>query len=253
MITNCDIPVSTAQYLSVIVPISQQDVLSVSGSQWVTRVLYNAYLPFAYSFILDTHVFPCHNDSYSKLFSLFELSDVDVSASSREGDRVYISGGAVLSKWGKKSHSFWRAVYKRITSCGGCDDQSAIMDVLRSTVSSDWKFVWMSSNWFYASIGIDEKGFFAGAARCYRSSVIVTGPVQWIHGDPAECLLMNGEHDSIAYRKRVYYLKGNCDMREKGPLVVFSKEQLNGLVAPYGVTRLQWNVSHNSESLFWKL
>ena len=42
-------------------------------------------------------------------------------------------------------------------------------------------------------------------------------------------------------------------MREKGPLVVFSKEELNGLVAPYGVTRLQWNVSHNSESLFWKL
>lgn len=219
----------------------------------MTRVLYNAYLPFSYSFILDTHVFPCHANSYSKLFSLFMHSGVDVSASCREGDRLYPSGGAILSKWGSKSHSFWKAVYQRITSCGGCDDQSAILDVLKNSLHPEWKYMWMSSNWFFASHGINENGFFAGVARCYRSSVIITGPVEWIHGDPSECALMNGPNDSIAYRKRVYFMKGNCSMKGKGPLVAFSKEELSQLVAPYKATHLQWNTTHSSDSLFWKL
>ena len=59
LITNCNVPLSTAQYLSVIVPVAPEDVVDTSEKQWLTRVLYNAYLPFNYSFILDTHVFPC--------------------------------------------------------------------------------------------------------------------------------------------------------------------------------------------------
>ena len=187
MITNCDVPLTIAQLITIIVPVASSDVLNTPNKQWQTRMLYNAYLPFNYSYILDTHVFPCYNDSYSKVFSLFSESGVDVSASSRDGDRVYVSGGAVLSKWGAPSHSFWKEVYQRMLVCNGCDDQSAIQYVIERNQTHQWTYRWLSSNWFWASIGITEEGFFLGSARCYRSSVIATGPIMWIHGDPGEC------------------------------------------------------------------
>ena len=52
LITNCDIPILLEQYLDVIVPIHNDDVMKTNKKQWRTRMLYNAYLPFNYSFII---------------------------------------------------------------------------------------------------------------------------------------------------------------------------------------------------------
>ena len=42
------------------------------NQQWLTHVLYNAYLPFNYSFITDTHVFLCDDRSYLDIIDLYE-------------------------------------------------------------------------------------------------------------------------------------------------------------------------------------
>ena len=250
--TNCNVPYSVAQFLTVIVPISLRDVPKQVNFRWQTRVLYNAYLPFHYNFILDTHVFPCHNDSYSKLFSLFMKSGVDVSASNREGDRLFVSGGGVLSKWGPKSHAFWKKAYKLMDS-RAIDDQSAIYSVVKFTKRPVWKYRWLSSNWFWASHGINEKGLFVGSAKCYRSSVIATGPIKWIHGAPTHCIIMNGKNDEYVHRKRVFFLRRLCNTSASGPNAVFSKKRLEMMAAPFRATHLDWSVKHSSSSLFWYL
>ena len=114
-----------------------------------------------------------------------------------------------------------------------------------------WKFHWMSSNWFWASHGINEKGKFVGNAKCYRSSVVATGPIKWIHGTPSQCELMNGANDRYAYKKRCYYWRQNCNMTQPGPLVVFSKEEMQALVSPYGAPPLDWGMDKATDSLFW--
>ena len=212
LITNCNVPLSTAQYLSVIVPVAPEDVVDTSEKQWLTRVLYNAYLPFNYSYILDTHVFPCYNDSYSRIFSLFKESDADVSASCRVGGVLLLSGGAVLSKWGEASHEYWKSVYKWMLERMWFDDQRPMLIYSKNT--SFWKYRWLSSNWFFANHGINEKGIFSGPSKCYRSSVIVTGPVMWVHGGPGECMIMNGQNNSVAFKKRVYFWSGEWDEEE---------------------------------------
>ena len=98
VVTNCDILASTAKLIDVIVPVHNEDVVQTSSKQWLTRVLYNAYLPFNYSFITDTHVYPCDNKSYTDIFDLFKKSNIDISFSCRVNRGPYPSGGAVLSK-----------------------------------------------------------------------------------------------------------------------------------------------------------
>ena len=233
-----------------IVPIAPEDVLDIAEKQWLTRVLYNAYLPFRYSYILDTHVFPCYNDSYSKIFSLFKKSDVDVSASCRVGGAVLISGGAVLSKWGEASHAYWKSVYKWMLERMWLDDQRPML--IYSKNNSYWKYRWLSSNWFFANHGISENGIFSGPSKCYRSSVFVTGPVMWVHGSPGECMVMNGKDNQFAFKKRVFFSSGECEMKKNGPMVVFTKEELDELVAPQKPPLLNWNVTRDSTSLFWE-
>ena len=233
-----------------IVPVAPEDVVDTSEKQWLTRVLYNAYLPFNYSFILDTHVFPCYNESYSRIFSLFRESDVDVSASCRVGGVVLVFGAAVLSKWGEASHEYWKNVYNWMLERMWFDDQRPMLIYSKNT--SFWKYRWLSSNWIWASHGIEEKGIFSGPSKCYRSSVIVTGPVMWIHGGPGECMIMNGQNNSVAFKKRAYFLSGECEMKKNGPMVVFTKEQLNDLVSPQKPPLLNWNITRKATSLFWE-
>lgn len=71
VVTNCDIPGSVAYYLDVIVPVHNQDVMNTTLKQWRTRMLYNAYLPFNYSYIIDSHVFPCDKKAVREVLSLF--------------------------------------------------------------------------------------------------------------------------------------------------------------------------------------
>ena len=92
-------PSSVVRYITVIVPVHPNDLVR-RDNQWYTRVLYNAYLPFYYSYILDTHVFPCYNNSYSEIFRLFKESNVDISISKRMNNHKSVSGAAVLSKSG---------------------------------------------------------------------------------------------------------------------------------------------------------
>lgn len=217
--------------------------------QWLTRVLYNAYLPFQYNFILDTHVFPCYNDSYSRLFSLFSKSNVDIAASCRRGDLLEVSGGAVLSKWGVASHTYWKEVYSWMKQRRYFDDQLPMLIYAKKSI---WKYRWLSSNWFWASHGIDANGHFIGASKCYRSSVIVTGPVMWVHGEPNQCPLMNGKDNYLCYRKRVYFLSGTCNMTTNGPMVVESVEELRKLVMPQKPPIIDWKKDRHPTDIFWE-
>ena len=171
LITNCDVPESTAKSVDVIVPIHDNDVVPTSQKQWFTRVLYNAYLPFNYSFITDTHVFPCDNKSYSDILTKFKHSDVDISFSSRVNFK-HASGGAILSKFGKGSFLFWKLTYENQVSRNWYDDQNPMTLIMNTYRSKLFKFEWLSSNYFYASHGIAENGVFSGPSLCYRSSIV---------------------------------------------------------------------------------
>ena len=191
VITNCNVPSTTARMIDIIVPIHSSDVIQTNQKQWLTRVLYNAYLPFNYSFITDTHVFPCDNRSYLDIFDLYEKSNVDISFSCRVNFGPLASGGAVLSKWGRGSHQFWIRTYKLQNKTQTYDDQGPMLNTVRQYPNKLFSFKWLSSNYFYASHGITEKGKFSGPAKCYRSSIVVTCPLRWIHGSPSECEIMN--------------------------------------------------------------
>ena len=244
-------PSSVVRYITVIVPVHPNDLV-YSVKQWYTRVLYNAYLPFYYSYILDTHVFPCYNNSYSEIFRLFKESNVDISISNRINRGGAVSGAAVLSKWGPRSGNFWIACSEQMLKSGNYDDQRTfriVMARLRNTLS----YRQLSSNWFYASHGITDKGVFYGSGRCYRSSIVITGPIRWIHGSPTECPLMNGKNNELAYKYRAYFICGKCRCNKKGPLVATSANQLKSFAYPNKPPSLLWNKDNyrNSDSLYW--
>ena len=234
-------------------PVHKNDLANTTAKQWNTRMLYNGYLPFNYSFILDSHVFPCYKDSYSRIFSLFSQSDADIAVSNRVAGRLAMSGGGVLSKWGHKSHAYWMEVYRAMMLRRSHEDQSAMLLVYLSSRNHPWKLRWLSSNWFWASHGITERGEFIGSATCYRSSVVATGPIKWIHGPPSQCDLMNGPNNSYAYKKRCYFWRHNCNLTKSGPLAVFSREELRSLVFPYRVPELEWMKNKTADALFWDL
>ena len=120
------------------------------------------------------------------------------------------SGGAVLSKRGEGSHFFWNECAKFMINNDNYDDQSAISYVLK-TVRTGYSFKLLSSNWFYASHGITEKGIFSGNSKCYRSSIVVIGPVHWIHGSPYECSFLNGNHNEHINKYRTSFHCGDCN------------------------------------------
>ena len=178
---------------------------------------------------------------------------MDIAASNRVAGSLCVTGGGILSKWGNRSHSYWTTVYRTMNQRNTLDDQTGMRYVHLTVKKHPWKFRWMSSNWFWASHGINESGKFVGNAKCYRSSVVATGPIKWIHGPPSQCELMNGPNNSYAYKERCYYWRQNCNMTEPGPLVVFSKKDMDSLVAPYKAPPLEWNKSKAADSLFWDL
>lgn len=195
-------------------------------------------------------MFPCYKDSYSRIFSLFSQSDADIAVSNRVAGRLAMSGGGVLSKWGHKSHAYWMEVYRAMLLRRSHEDQSAMLRVYLSSRNYPWKLRWLSSNWFWASHGITERGEFIGSATCYRSSVVATGPIKWIHGPPSQCDLMNGPKNSYAYKKRCYYWRQDCSLTKSGPLAVFSREELRSLVFPYRVPPLEWGKTRRQMRCF---
>lgn len=133
------------------------------------------------------------------------------------------------------------------------DDQGPMLLTLRSNWSKKYKFRWLSSNWFFASHGITEEGVFSGPGRCYRSSVIVTGPVRWVHGHFDDCSMMNGKQNEFAFRPRCYFKSGYCNTTKTGYFPLFSEKELKQTVYPYTLPDLRWAkmVTHDSTSLFW--
>ena len=253
LITNCDVPESTAKSVDVIVPIHDNDVVPTSQKQWFTRVLYNAYLPFNYSFITDTHVFPCDNKSYSDILTKFKHSNIDISFSSRVNRGNYASGGAILSKFGKGSFLFWKLSYQYQVKKNIYDDQTPMTITMKTYRNKLFKFEWLSSNYFYASHGIKEDGVFSGPSLCYRSSIVVTGPIRWVHGKPSECELMNGKNRELVDQYRVYFTKGICNTTCTQTKVITSESELNKAVYPYKAPKLKWDHDENRSgySLFW--
>ena len=231
IVTNCDIPYEIAKYLDVIVPVHNSDVLNRGEKEWTTRVLYNAYLPFNYSFIIDTHVFPCDENAYDDILDGFKMSNNDIQFSSRVNTDIYASGGGVLSKFGKPSFLYWQRCYTHQMRYHYSDDQVPMTRIM-IRYQNDFQFNWLSSNYFFASHGITPKGDFIGSSKCYRSSVVVTGRVRWIHGSPLECALMNGKNLEHIGRNRVYFLNGTCQTNRTGLTVIFSEEELAQAVSP---------------------
>jgi hypothetical protein len=251
IITNCDIPLELAQVVDCVVPIFPADVVNTTEKQWQTRVLYNAYLPFNYSFILDTHIFPCDANA-TQILDLFEKSDVDISFTNRMNIPNVPTGGAVLSRFSKGSFDFWKETYHWQINRGYYDDQWAMSQVISGTWRKTYKFRWLSNNWFFASHGVSENGMFIGSARCYRLSVVVTGPVRWAHSSEAECKVINGRRNEFIHKPRVYFLNRTCQTTKIGSTVFLSDEEVQKNVFPYKAPKLDWNTSNKPEdSLFW--
>ena len=253
LMTNCDVPTSVGHYLDIIIPIHMTDIMNTTKRQWQTRVLYNAYLPYNYSFIIDSHVFPCDAKAPSEILKQFESSKVDISFSNRKNTPNSVSGGAVLSRWSEGSFKFWKNTYKFMTTKRFSDDQYP----MKVTVSSNWKkkykFRWLSSNWFFASHGITKEGKFRGDGSCFRSSIVVTGPLRWIHGSPEHCKMMNGRNNEFINKTRCFFSPFHCKTNGKRIHAVFSEEELKREAFPFPSPELQWNVSSKKHptSLFW--
>ena len=249
LMTNCDIPVETAQYLDIIGPIHNNDVVKTNAKQWRTRMLYNAYLPFNYSFIIDSHIFPCDKRAPRDILEQFEQSQIDISFSNRVNKKNCVSGGAALSHWSEGSFEFWKQVYLLMEKRNYLDDQTPMSMTMRSPWSKKYRFRWLSSNWFFASHGITENGIFRGPARCYRSSIIITGPVRWIHGNIHDCIVMN-EKPNIP---RCYFKSGTCNTTGKGNFAIYSEQDIKRNASPYSAPKLSWkqNSQNNPTSLFW--
>lgn len=225
------------------------DIVNTTKKQWQTRLLYNAYLPFNYSFIIDSHVYPCDSLAIPEIFDQFKQLGVDIGLGNRMNIPDRILGGAVLSKWGEGSWEFWKRSYEVMIEKGLVDDQEAMRIVRNTEWNQRYSWKLLSSNWIFASHGIDSEGVFDGAGRCYRSSVIVTGPVRWIHGNPDECSLMNGQHYEYASFPRVYYMKGECQGILEGNTVLFSEKEIKEAVQPYRAPVLNWKDSCRKDKL----
>ena len=256
VITNCDIPASTAKLIDVIVPVHNNDIVNTNEKQWQTRMLYNAYLPFNYSFITDTHVFPCDNKAYADIFDQFKASNIDISFSNRVNRISYVFGAAALSKWGRRSFEFWTRTYQLQVQKHIFDDQGPMSIIMNKYQEILFSFRWLSSNYVYASHGITEKGVFKGDSHCYRSSIVVTGPIRWIHGSPDECEKMNGKNNELVNKPRVWFSSGVCNTTGKGNKVILSRSELIYAVNPYEAPKLEWDINYQkkpSRELFWIL
>ena len=241
-------------FIDIIYPIDESDVPDIKGKQWYTRVLYNAYPPFRLNFILDTHVFPCDPHAVRDLFHRFNNSDVDIAISNREMGYFKLSGGGILSRNTYRSFRFWKASYLYMRAIRQPDDQAILVQTrFLFHYLHLIHFRWLSSNWFFASNGISEQGYFRGSARCYRSSVVVNGRVRFIHGSLNDCPLMNGPNGEIVNRSRIYFMRGTCNCTTTKSQALFSSEELKQHVCGLPIPNFQWEKfsSYPSEDLYW--
>ena len=156
----------------------------------------------------------------------------------------------MLSRWGPNSHNFWLNNVRVMHKARCYDDQFSLLRILRHRKGYSFKL--LSSNWFFASHGITQTGTFEGGGKCYRSSIVVNGPVHWIHGHPNECEVMNGANNEFAFMDRVYFRCGRCKCNKGGVSVITSAKELQRVAWPSKAPSLNWNNNrHSRTSLFW--
>ena len=238
-------------YIDVVYRIHHDDV--PPGRQWRTRVLYNAYPPFRLNFVLDTHVFPCDKLAVKELFDQFDKTDVDISFGNRQNKQVTVMGAAALFRAGKGSHFFWKAAYNYMKSVRFADDQNGMGAALKHLKNNRFTFRWLSFNWAFASHGVLSNGVFKGSGKCYRSSVPVNGPVRFIHGNPGQCVLMNGVHHELINKQRCYFSPRNCKTSMKKEAVALNETQFEQFTSPAKAANLHWKVfnTYSPTDIFW--
>ena len=248
--TNCPVSTEEEKAFDVIYRIDESDVPPIR--QWYTRILYNAYPPFRLNFVVDTHVFPCDRDAVRELFELFDASGVDVSVGNRVNVRSVMGAGALFRN-SQNSRNFWLYAYRWMKQHNCRDDQAGIFNAIQNNKKNGAvKFKWLSFNWMFASHGITPQGKFSGPAKCYRTSLVVNGPVRFIHGYN-QCQLMNGKNREHIWKPRVPFFSFQCNTAKKGIVLAFSENELRSFVNPYRIPNLKWNTfaKYNSTSLFW--
>ena len=216
-------------------------------------MLYNSFPPFYLNYVLDTHVFPCDSKATSELFDRFMHSDVDISISSRTRGRR-ASGGAILFRSNNKTHRLFKEVYQLMMEMNITDDQRGLYKFFaKYSRNPFYKFQWLSSNWFYASHGIDENGLFIGKSRCYRSSIPVNGQIRFIHGKSRECEIMNGKNNSLANTQRVWFAPGTCKTNRTEIGVACSEEDIKQFTNPVHHPIINWKkyALASKDGLFW--
>jgi hypothetical protein len=246
LITNCDVPLVVAQLIDVIVPISSRDVLNTTRHQWVTRVNYNAYLPFRYSYITDTHVFPCKGTNALDILHLFAESDIDIAYASLN-NKHHVSGGGILSRFSEKSFSYWKEVYLLQVKRGSLDDQTVQDSVIQG---NKYRIKQLSLNWFFFFHPINSDGEFTFKSPKYLSSTLIDGAVRWVHSIPSLCTLLNGKHNEFISMPRVY-LKMKNGEHKYPPKVVFSNKELAETVYPNKAASITWNRTMDSFYVPW--
>ena len=250
--TNCQVPLELEGYVDVIYYIHASDVYP--GSQWYTRVLYNAYPPFRLNFVLDTHVWPCDQLAAKELFDQVDASDVDISFGNRRNSHRSVMGAAALFRSNPATYFFWRHAYLYMRKHRISDDQNGMLHVLdRYEKKHIFKFRWLSFNWAFASHGVKANGVFRGSGHCYRVSLPVNGPVRFIHGEPTECELINGPHREFINRQRCYFCPSKCATKGRKITVAFNETQLKELTSPMPAANLHWSMfaEYSRTDIFW--
>lgn len=241
-------------YVDVLYNIDEGDVPHIQGSQWYTRMLYNAYPPFKINYVLDSHVFPCDSTAATELFYQFNNSNVDIAIANRVNTPGYYMGGGILFRANEKTRAFWKSVYDVMIKNNNTDDQFGIGTVM-SSYHNNYPFNYrqLSFNWLFASHGINEKGVFYGPGNCYRSSVPVNGKIRFVHGNPTQCNQMNGENGEYESVTRVYFLSSMCNTTRRGFHVITSLQQFQQTTHPYPTPSLNWTQinSFSRYSIFW--
>ena len=256
LVTNCDLSLELFQLLDVIVPIHPADILRSASPQFQTRMLYNIDPPFAISLVMDAHVLFCQSGDLEEAFQLFRESDVELAYSTRILDGWVTSGCAAFFRRSPATRVFWERVTRAMNDETTAGDDQYFMNVIANEMRGrgEIRFRWLSNNFFFATHGVDPQGKFVAKADCYRSSVLVSGRVRFIHGRENQCVLINGSSNQYITRTRTVYIPGTqCEGTYDHSKLVFSQEEFQSLVGTNTAPAFDWNLLQNEDpnGLFW--
>ena len=232
--------------------INDKDV--INEKQWRTRVLYNAYPPFIYNFVIDTHVFPCDSHAVGELFSQFKASTVDLSYGNRHMDPDRIMGSGILFKYSENTKNLWLRTYEFMSNTNVNCDQYALYTILsNSQIKNTLSIKYLSFNWNFCTMKINELGEFNYNQGCYISSLPVNSKVRFVHGSQSKCTMINGKNDEYINMTRVYFYPGKCRIFGSKSFVQTSYKQLASTVYPYKATNVNWQKFSllPRNSIFW--